>query len=285
MRGVPLVMAGAIVALALAAPARAQGKGKGHKSTPPSSTTLPSPTVAAPATAGAVPFAWIDDASVLPPGNIAVSISTLWWQGTDLDEVDVPVVGMALGIADRVQIGASIPRVMSSADPSGVVGGLGTTFVSAKVGVLNSAGSAVKLAVAPTLEIIGDSAIQALAPGESRSRFGVPVSLEIDRGAARVFGSAGYFSGGVWFAGGGVGGQVTPRVSVSASFSRAWTMDAIASVVHDRRDVSVGAGFLVTPRVSVFGSLGQSIATADADGAGRTLSGGILFLLNAVAVK
>ena len=272
----------AFAALAVAAPAHAQGKGKGHKSTPPSSTTLPSPVSTS---AGALPFAWIDDASVLPSGTMALSISTLAWRGFDLSEVDVPIVGMALGVADRVQIGASIPRVMGSSDPNGVVAGLGTTFVSAKIGVLDGAGSGVKLAVAPTLEILGPNAAQALAPGEGRWRLGVPLSVEVDRGAARVFGSAGFFAGGVRFAGGGVGGQVTPRLSLSASIDRAWTLDGIGGVVHDRREISGGAGFAMTPRVSFFGSLGQSFATADVDGAGTTLSGGILILLSAAVVK
>jgi hypothetical protein len=281
MRCVLGVMTSLTIAVALSAHPRAQGKGQGHKSTPPANTTLPSPTVSPPATV-ATPFAWIDDASVLPAGHVAVSMSTLWWQGTDLGEVEVPVVGVTLGVADRVQIGAMIPRVVGS-DPSGVIGGLGTTFVSAKVGVLSGVESPMKLAVAPTLEILGEDAAQALAPGEGRSRFGVPVSLEVDRGAARVFGSAGYFSGGRWFAGGGVGGQVARRLALSAAFSRAWAADATGAFVHDRREVSAGAGYAVTPRVSLFGSLGQSIATADADGAGRTLSGGVLLSLTSVA--
>jgi hypothetical protein len=279
-----VVMTSAIVALAITVPLRAQGNGKGSKTTPPSSTTLPSSTVSAPAIAGTVPFAWVDDASILTPGTIAVSISTLWWQGTGVGEVDVPVVGMALGLASRVQIGATVPHVMGS-DANGIVGGLGTTFVSAKIGVLNGVGSPVKLAVAPTVEILGPNAMQALAPGEGRARVGVPVSFEVDRGAARVFGSAGYFFGGGWFVGGGLGGQVTRRITVSAALSRAWITDASGAIIHDRREISAAAGYAVTSRVSLFGSLGQSIATADADGAGTTVSGGVLLLLIPVASK
>jgi hypothetical protein len=57
------------------------------------------------------------------------------------------------------------------------------------------------------------------APIASGMQLGLPISVEVDRGTARVFGSAGYFTPGVWFAGGGIGAQATPRVAVSASSS------------------------------------------------------------------
>jgi hypothetical protein len=278
-----LVVASAALALAVATPASAQGKGKGPKG-PPSSSPLPSPTVAAPAIAGAVPFAWIDDANVLPPGTMVVSISALRWQGTDLSEVNAPIVGLAAGCAPRLQIGASLPRVVGS-DVSGVVAGLGTTYVSAKIGILTGGPSGVKLAVAPTIEILGAGALQSLAPDASRIQFGLPVSLEIDRGAVRVFGSTGFFSQGVWFAGGGIGAQVTPRVAVSAAFSRAWTTDTIGAIAGDRREVSGSVAFSPRPQLSLFGSLGRTIATTDQDGAGTTLTGGVMFLLSSSMLK
>jgi len=64
---------------------------------------LSSPSVTSSATTGATPFAWIDDASLLPSRRLSVSISTSFWHGTDLSEVDVPVVGVSLGVTDRVQ--------------------------------------------------------------------------------------------------------------------------------------------------------------------------------------
>jgi len=282
-----LVAVSALLALAVAAPARAQakGKGKGPKSNPPSSSPLPNPTFVAPATAGAIPFAWIDDASVLPPGTTVLSISALRWQGTDLSEVDMPVVGLATGLAPRLEIGASIPRVAGGGGTSNVVSGLGTTFVSAKVGVLTGGTSGVKLAVAPTIEILGEGALQSLPPDESRTQFGLPVSLEIDRSALRVFGSAGFFSGSVWFAGGGIGAQVAPRVALAAAFSRAWTTGAIDAIVGDRREVSGSIAFSPRPQISLFGSLGRTIGTADQDGAGTTLTGGVMFLLSPSALK
>jgi hypothetical protein len=256
------------------------GKGNGgSKGGPPSSSVLPSPSAVSPAAGGTVPFAWIDDASVLPQGDAAFTISAMRWSGSGISEVDAPVVGAAVGLSDRVQLGASIPHVTGSSDPGGAVGGLGTTFISAKIGVLTGETSGVKLAVAPTLEVLGTGALSGLTPGESRGRFGIPISAEISRGAARLFASTGFFTGGVWFAGGGVGVQANTHLSLSAAFSRAWTSESTGTLVGDRRELSGGVGYQLTSRFSAFGSLSRTIATSDQDGAGTTVSGGVLVLL------
>jgi hypothetical protein len=270
-----------VLMLAVAAPLHAQGNGKGkgpNKGGPPSASVLPSPSALSPAGVGTVPFAWIDDASVLPPGDAALSISMMRWQGPSVSEIQVPIVGASMGLTDRVQLGASIPRVAGN-DLAGTTGGLGTTYISAKVGVLNGERFGVKLAAAPTIEILGSDALSSLAPGENRTKFGLPISAEIDRGSARLFASGGFFSGGVWFAGGGVGLQATPRVSLSAALSRAWTTDSTGTVLGDRREVSGGVGFEVRPQLSLYGSVSQTIGTADQDGAGTTVSGGVILLI------
>src|SRR5713226_8447920 len=88
-----LVMATVALVLVVAIPVHAQdksnGKGNGHKSSPPSSSPLPSPTTG-PA-AGASPLAWLDDASLLAPGSMSLTISTMRWSGTDLSEVNFPI--------------------------------------------------------------------------------------------------------------------------------------------------------------------------------------------------
>jgi hypothetical protein len=178
-----------------------------------------------------------------------------------------------------VQLGASIPRNVGAADPTGAIGGVGTSYVSAKIAILTGGPSRVKLAIAPTIEILGEAAVQSLTPGDRRTRFGLPVMAEIERGGARLFGSAGRFSRGGWFAGGGVGFQASPRVSVSTSLSRAWATDATSLVALDRKELSGGAAFALTPHVSLYGSLGHTVGTADANGAGTTVATGISVLV------
>jgi hypothetical protein len=133
--------------------------------------------------------------------------------------------------------------------------------------------------VSPMIEVLGEGAVQALPPGESRTQFGLPISLEVSQGSARVFASTGFFSRGAWFAGGGVGLQVTPRVAVSTSFTRSWAGPDASGLERDRRELAGSAAYFVTPHLGVYGSVGRTIATTDDNGAGTTVGGGITFLL------
>ena len=281
------VMASAVLALAFSIPVYSQGNGKskGHQSSPPSSSPLPSPTAGGPGTSGASPLGWVDDASILGPGTMALTFSAMRWEGTDLSEVDFPIVDLSVGLTPRVQLGASIPRIVGSADGTGPVGGIGTSYISGKYVVLTGIPSGVKLAVAPMIQILGSGATQALPPGEGKTQFGLPVSLEISRGPARLFASTGFFSRGAWFAGGGTSAQVSPRLGMSMSFSRAWANDGVSGFSRDRRELSGGASYFVRPHLAVFGSLGRTIATSDANGAGTTVSGGMTLVVVPSAIK
>lgn len=277
-----LVLAGTIAVLACSPSAFAQGKSQEHKkSSPPSRSDLPSPAAVIGSASGAAPLAWIDDASLLEPGSASLTMSMMHWQGTDVSELDVPIVNAAVGLAPRFQLSASVPRIVGGTDSGSPLGGVGTTYVSGKIGIMNNQLHGMKLAVAPTLEILGQGVLQSIAPDESRTQWGLPVSVEVDRGAARVYASSGYFSRGVWFAGAGAGVQATPRITVSAGFSRAWTSTAALDVplaIRDRNELSGGASFALTRNIDVFGSVGQTIATADENGAGTMVSAGVSLL-------
>jgi hypothetical protein len=271
------IAASVVAALAVASPAYAQGNSQAHKKkAPPSHDPLPSSAVGTSA-GGAAPFSWLDDASVLEPGSISVAVSMVRWQGSDASEVVVPVVDVAIGLASRLHLTASVPRVPGSA--GGVAAGseIGTSFFSVKIGVFDNAKHGVKLSVSPTLEVLGSGVLQSIEPGAGRVQFGLPVSAQLDRGAVRLFAGGGYFSGGVWFSGLGAGIRVNPKVFVSGSVSRAWRHADVAELLsdRDRNEVSGSAAYALTPRLSVFGSLGRTIATLDEDGAGTTLGCGL----------
>jgi hypothetical protein len=214
----------------------------------------------------------MDDASLMSPGAVWLGVSMVQWHGGGASETVIPAFDGSIGLAKRVQLGASVPRV---------AGGLGTTFVSTKIGVLSNDARALKVAVSPTLEILNPGPV-----GQSRTQWGLPLSIQIDRGAARMYGSSGYFSPGVWYAGTGIARQVTDRLGVSASFSHAWTTSATPAIAGPHRnDLSGGASFDVTPSVSLFGSLGQTIATAADHGAGTTISFGLSLTAGPVVFK
>ncbi len=286
--GNPLT-AGALFLGALAvfftSPAFAQGKSNeshGHGK-PPSSSVLPIAATAPPGL-GAMPLAWVDDANLMEPGAMAIDFSATHWQGNGIGETDLPVGNVTVGLSNRLQFAASVPHVVAN-DTSGVVGGLGTTYFTAKYAAYSSGDMGLKIAVAPTLEVLGAGVAASLGPGESRAQFGVPVSVEFDRDGRRFYASTGWFSRGVWFAGAGAGTQLTRRLGVLATFSRSWTSAAdVTGVTRDRTELTGGVSYGLTSHVSAFGSVGRTIATLDENGAGTTVSGGVSFYVSPTAV-
>src|SRR5215831_12232401 len=196
-------------------PTTTSGGGSRGTGTAPSRSALPSSSLTS---SIASPFAWLDDGRILPPATVTLAVSTLHWQGTDVSEVDAPVTSIAAGIAPRVQLGASIPHIIGNADPTGAVGGLGSLFFYGKVGLLGD-DSPIKVAVAPTIMVLGDGAAQALAANESRTQFGLPVSAEFDAGPTRIYAGTGFFTRGIRFAGGGIAVRAASRLGLSMSLS------------------------------------------------------------------
>jgi hypothetical protein len=283
------IAASAFMALAAASPVMAQGgtggrgtTSGGTRGTAPSRSTLPNSVLTTSSVAS--PFAWLDDGRILPPATVTVAVSTLRWQGTDISEVDAPVTSIAAGVAPRVQVGASIPHIVGGTEPTGAVGGLGSLYFYGKVGLLGGE-SPIKLAVSPTIEVLSEGAAQSLAATESRAQFGLPVSFEFDAGSTRDYAGAGFFTRGVRFAGGGVATQVARRVGISVSLSHSWTTSDLAGVVADRTEVTGSAAVSIAPNVSLFGSIGQTVATTDQNGAGTTVSAGISVLLTPALFK
>ena len=281
IRRLGLLTASVIAALAVALPAAAQGhsgsapgKNKYKKSTPPSSTSLPGPTTGA---SGASPLSWIDDASLLEPGSVALTVSVMRWSGADLSEVDAPIVDAAFGLTKRFQLSATVPRVVGSADGTGPVGGFGTSYFIGKVALLDD--SEVKLAVSPLVEILGEGAVQSLPAGESRYQVGLPVSVEVARGPVRMFAATGFFTRGAWFGGGGAGFQLTPQIGASMSITRSWAKTDVEGVHRDRSEISGGVSYFLKPQIAVYGAVGHTIATTDENGAGMSMSTGVTFLL------
>jgi hypothetical protein len=275
----------ALAVLAVSAPLLAagpstpsSGSSNKPKASAPSTSRLP-PSTSLGTSTGTTPFAWVDDATLLPVGVGALTVSAASWHGTDASETEIPVVGAAVGVAPRFQLSARVPYIVD--DPaSGVVGGWGTTYLSGKIGLLQNA-SGVKLSVAPTLQIFGSGAVT--LPGEGRAHWGIPVSVEGDSGSARAFASAGYFSGGIGFVGGGVSVDVTPRLTLSTSLSHAWSSSDTTSPVGvgsepTRTEISGGASISLSSHFAVFGAVSQTIATTDANGAGLTAVAGVSVL-------
>jgi hypothetical protein len=197
----------------------------------------------------------------------------------------MPAIDVGLGLIRGVQLAANIPRVVAEGDGAA---GMGTSYIGVKLGVLDDSSRSLKVAVAPTLEILGAGVVSALGAGTSRVQWGLPVSVEMDRGSGRVYAGSGYFSRGVWYVGAGFGVQAAPRVAVGASVTRSWT-SALAPDVpigqRDRNEVSGSALYAITPSIGVFGSVGHTFATLDANAAGATFSAGISLSAHASTIS
>lgn len=263
------------------------GNGTGSSVSPPSEVALAAPTSVRNSTSASTPFAWIDNANLVAPGAVWIGISTVRWQSAGASEISVPVVDAAIGMTPRLQIGASVPRVAPS-EALSRPGGFGTTFLNAKVAILNDPERPLKLAVTPTLEILSEAAMQWVPIGQNRVQWGLPFSVEFDRGVSRVYGSSGYFSPGVWYTGAGAGTQIGSRMALAVSFSRSWSGFALndPTIAAPRRhDISTGVSLDLTPNVGLFGSVGRTIGTAAQYGAGTTLSVGLSLTANRIAFR
>ena len=257
------------------------GNGVGR---PPSDVALAAPTNISTTASPSTPFAWIDNANLMAPGAIWVGISMVRWQNAGISQTSMPVVDAAVGMTPRLQIGASVPRIAAS-DALGRPAALGTAFFNAKVGILNDGATPFKLAMTPTLEVLNTSALDVAPAAQSRVQWGLPVSAEVDRGAVRTYGSSGYFSPGVWFAGAGIGTQIGSRIGAAVSFSHAWSSSVVDTplTAPRRNDLSTGISVAFTPNVGMFGSVGRTFKTDAQFGAGTTVSLGVSLTSNRFA--
>jgi hypothetical protein len=265
-----------------------QNKNKNNAPAPPSRNDLAAAPAAVSAPSGTTPLAWVDDASLLAPGGVAVSMSALRWSGGGASELDAPIVDVAAGLAPRLQLSASVPRVVGSSDPDGAVGGVGTSFFAAKIALYERTGGSLKIAASPALQLLGEGVLASLGPGEGRLRWGLPVSAEIARGPARVYGGGGYFSPGLWFTGAAVAMQASEKTFVSVGLSRAWRRSDLPDVPlsdRDRKEISGGAAYVLMPGVTIFGSVGHTVWTLAENGAGTSIAGGASFTFTAAAPK
>jgi hypothetical protein len=291
-----LVVAAGIVLLAMPTAATAQGRGKGQgqgqgggqgqgqsqqqgkpSNPPPSRSDLPTPAVAQSA-AGVTPFAWIDDATLLDPRTVSIAMSVVRWSGSGVSEVDAPVIDVAIGLSRRVHVTATVPRVVGSADPVGAAGGAGTSYIGAKVALVDPTKHRIKFAVSPMIELLSRGVVETSEEGQRRLHLGVPASAEIDSGPARFYAGTGFFSRGIWFAGAGAGLRAANKLFLSIGYNRSWRKsDGLDMPIANRArtEMTGGVAYAAAPNVSVFGSIGRTIKTLDENGAGRTISGGV----------
>lgn len=304
MRVIAILAVTGAVALAGAAPASAQGRGHGPPPVagkpgrgPTTTTTTPSSTSSAPqalvpvtevqaATSGRQQTfgSWLDNAEINAPGEAWMSVSATYWRSSSLREVDAPSIGASVGFIPRGQFSVSVPYYHVT-DPSGLTfHGFGATYLTGKFAVAPE--GRVRAAVSPTLEILSWTASDL---GARRVNVVLPLSIQTDVGAARLYGSTGYFSRGSLFGAGAAewsaGSHSTLVLSVSHSYSV--KTDAISDaggVSRHRTDASGGIYLNATPSVVLFASIGRTLAPVTASTGRLLLTGGLTINVSGPAV-
>jgi hypothetical protein len=245
-------------------PSRASQSGLGSPATATSSTSAPA------ASANAVAYfgSWLDDASVVDPGDVWVGLATGYWRGGSNRQVDAPVVSAAVGISPRVQAGGSASFYHFRDAEGFSENGFGSFSLYGKFLIADPlrAPNAIGVAVTPLLE---------LSPGSADPvGWALPVNLEARHGELRIYGSTGYFSRGSVFATVGLDIPVTSRVLLNGTFGQSY-----ARAGTHQTSFGFGASMGLTATSGVFVGFGQTLTPTGMGPGGASIAGGLSFLL------
>ena len=155
---------------------RASQSGLGSPVTATASTSAPA------ASANAVAYfgSWLDDASIVAPGDVWVGLATGYWRGDSNRQIDAPVASAAVGITPRLQAGGSA-SFYHFRDAEGISeNGFGSFSLYGKFLIADPlrAPNAIGVAVTPLIEF---------SPGsDAPVGWALPVNLETRRGDLRV---------------------------------------------------------------------------------------------------
>jgi hypothetical protein len=243
---------------------RAAASGLASPATSASSTSAPA------ATANATVYygSWLDDATIVEPGDVWIGLATGYWTGDRNRQIDAPVASAAVGLTRRVQAGGSVSFYhFRDADGLGE-NGFGNVSLYGKLQLLDPyrAPDAIGVAVTPLVEI---------APGsEQPMGWALPINIEAHRGAVRLYGSGGYFSRGSLFATVAADVPIASRVSVTGNFGQSYAREGARQT-----SLGVGASIAVSATSGAYVGVGRTFMPSGTGPGGVSLAGGMSFLL------
>jgi len=264
----------------MASPVAAQGNGHayGHAKRGGGPSAASAPELQLPGGTGVRNFgSWLDDASMLPQGMGALTLSFGYWRTPTFSEWDVPVTDGSIGLTRRIQFGASVPYFHAAEGGGPVARGFGDVYLSTKIQLREPSATRRTLgfSVTPVLEVLST----APAPGKSRMSWALPGSIEWQATRWRVFGSAGYFSRGSLFASGALELALTERAYLTGTISQSHSvrrddLSAALGYAQTRTDVTGAVSTALSDTVTIFGAVGRTISTRDPNSATILVSGG-----------
>lgn len=273
-------------ALALAVPLDAEAQGRGRPKQPKpvaqgGGAAAPA-AASAPATDGstqALPAfrqfgTWLDDASAAAAGTGWTSIGAGYWRIPGGNQIDVPILSVAYGVANRVQLSATIPFYRASYLGS-TASGLDDVYVGGKfVAVDPAAGDRnVGLALSPVVEILGSGSVG------RRVHWALPVSAELRAGSTRLYGSAGYFSRGAVFTGAALEWTAPAGTMLTGALTQSLSTSDVSSgaipTSRNRVDAMFAIAHPLTQAMAGYVSIGRTLTSIDDGGTTLALTGGI----------
>lgn len=223
---------------------------------------------------------WLDDASVLAPGEAWFSVSMQRWASPALRGFDVPIADVSIGVLPRLQAAASVPFTQYGAAGAPMAGQFGDGYAGVKLVVREPGDDRIGIAATPTFEILSRAALD--DTGLSRVNLVLPVNVEWRTGYGRAYGSAGYFTRGAVFAAGAFERTLTDRwiATAALTLSRSTQPEATSAawdLSRQRVDASGSASWIATDRLVLFGAVARTLSRMDVDATRYAVSCGASF--------
>jgi hypothetical protein len=280
-----VVVATTALVLALAAPADAQRRPNGvppglAKQQPPRNpsgggTSIPPGGTPTPVLDGPVSStrirsfgSWLDDASTLAPGEAWLTLSAQHWASPSFSGSDLPVTDLSVGLVNRVHAFVTLPITSYAYEGEERVREVGDVYVGAKIALRPADAGGVGLSTTPALEIVGSETL--IDGGMPRVSLVLPVNAEWRRGRSRVYGSAGFYTRGAWFAGGALERYLSNSFVATGALSlMGSTEDREVSefygLHHSRVDASGSIAWIPAQTVVLFAGVGRTLSAMDID--------------------
>jgi hypothetical protein len=225
---------------------------------------------------------WLDDASIVAPGEGWMNISFGYFKADAFGEFDMPVTDAGVGLTRQLQFGFSVPVYNVSMPGTVATHGLGDLFIHAKYQLRSADASKHRtgIAILPVIEISNDVP----ADGHRSVHFGVPIAFEVQHTGWRMYSAIGFFSRGSLFASGALERAITSRVTATGSLTHSYSLrnDITPSALsRTRTDVTGAVSYKLRDSYSVFGAIGRTISPHDPTSTNLSISGGITVGLGA----
>jgi hypothetical protein len=226
---------------------------------------------------------WLDTADVSAPGEAWLSLSSAYWRSSSLREVDAPSMGVTVGVARRLQLGVSLPYYHTRDQFGFTSHGFGASYVTAKFAMTEN--RHVNVSASPTMEVLNWS-----SPEIGRVNWVLPVSLQTSAGAARIYGTSGYFTRGSVFGSGATEWSASSKVTLVATMAHSYSVasdpvsDALGVTRH-RTDASGGVYYAATRSAVIFVNVGRTFSPVDATSGRISVTGGLTMNVSGIVTR